>query len=76
MVERFGTDLGLTLKEQALQSRANNALIVSDDTRRHGLLCMSDAKMARAIAVLATSGIAMRAHDLFDPSILDELPAG
>ncbi len=75
-VERYGANLGLSLKQQQLQSRANDALIASDDTRRHGLLWMSDAKMARAIAVLATSGIPSNAHDLFDRSVLESLPAG
>jgi hypothetical protein len=36
---------------------------------------MSDAKMAQALAVLSSSGTTMRAHDLFDRSLLDELHA-
>jgi ABC-type nitrate/sulfonate/bicarbonate transport system substrate-binding protein len=76
VVERYGVDLGLTLKQQQLQSRATDALIVSDDTRKHGLLWMSDAKMAQALAVLSSSGMSMRAQDMFDRSILDGLSQG
>ncbi len=75
VVSRYGADLGLSLKQQQLESRAVDALIVSDDTRRHGLLWMSDAKMAQALAVLSSSGTTMRAHDLFDRSLLDALHA-
>jgi len=76
VVRDYGADLGLNLKQQALQSRAVNALITSEDTRRHGLLWMSDVKMAQALEVLNASGISMRAADLFDRSLLEELRAG
>jgi hypothetical protein len=61
------------MKEELAQSRATNALVRSADTQRFGLLWMSDAKIARAIAMLAQDGIAMRRADLFDTTILSEI---
>jgi len=72
-VHTYGASLGLDLHEELAQSRATNALVRSADTQRFGLLWMSDAKIARAIAMLAEDGIAMKRADLFDTTILSDL---
>jgi hypothetical protein len=72
-VRTYGAALGLDIKEELAQARATNALVRSLDTHRNGLLWMSDAKIARAIAMLANDGIAVRSTDLFDTTLLSEL---
>jgi len=72
-LERYGASLGLDPRQEALQSRATNALITSTDTPAHGLFWMSDDKIARTIAVLRREGMAVGASDLFDNSVLVDL---
>jgi ABC-type nitrate/sulfonate/bicarbonate transport system substrate-binding protein len=72
-VQTYGAALGLDMKTELAQARATNALVRSADTQRNGLLWMSEAKIARAIAMLAQDGIAVRSSDLFDTTILSEL---
>jgi ABC-type nitrate/sulfonate/bicarbonate transport system substrate-binding protein len=72
-LHQFGATLGLDPRQEALQSRATNALITSADTPAHGLFWMSDESIARTIAVLQREGMAMSASDLFDNSVLVEL---
>jgi ABC-type nitrate/sulfonate/bicarbonate transport system substrate-binding protein len=72
-VHTYGAPLGLNLREELAQARATNALVRSPDTQRNGLFWMSEAKIARAIAMLAQDGIPMRSADLFDTTILSEL---
>ncbi len=71
----YGSDLGLNPKQQALQSRATNALLAASETPAHGLFWMSPASIARAMAVLRVEGIAARASDLFDTTLLAEIDA-
>jgi ABC-type nitrate/sulfonate/bicarbonate transport system substrate-binding protein len=72
-VRTYGAALGLDMQAELAQARATNALVRSPDTQRNGLLWMSEAKIARAVAMLAQDGIAVRGADLFDTSILSEL---
>jgi ABC-type nitrate/sulfonate/bicarbonate transport system substrate-binding protein len=70
---KVGSTLGLDPKQQALESRATNALLTSSDTREQGLLWMSEAKIRREVEKLARDGIVMRASDLFDTTLLAEI---
>jgi ABC-type nitrate/sulfonate/bicarbonate transport system substrate-binding protein len=72
-LDRYGASLGLDPRQEALQSRATNALITSTDTPAHGLFWMSDDKIARTVAALRREGMAVGANDLFDTSVLAEL---
>jgi ABC-type nitrate/sulfonate/bicarbonate transport system substrate-binding protein len=72
-LKQYGASLGLDPRQEALQSRATNALITSSDTPAHGLFWMSDEKIARTIAVLRREGMAASANGLFDNSVLVEL---
>jgi len=74
-LQTYGAALGLDPKGQQLESRATNAMFTSTDTQAHGLLWMPAAKIAGTIAALHRAGIAMRANDLFDTSLLAELNA-
>jgi len=69
----YGANLGLNPKQQALQSRATNALLARTDTRAHGFFWMSPASIERAVAELRLEGIHAHAADLFDTTLLAEI---
>jgi ABC-type nitrate/sulfonate/bicarbonate transport system substrate-binding protein len=71
----YGASLGLDAKQQRLESRATNALVTSPETKTHGLLWMSAAKIRGIIAALGRDGIAVRAAELFDTTLLAEINA-
>jgi ABC-type nitrate/sulfonate/bicarbonate transport system substrate-binding protein len=72
-VESYGKDLGLNVPEQVLESKAQNALIVSDDTKTNGIMTVSDEIMAETISTLKLAGVELDAKSLFDLSLLDEV---
>jgi ABC-type nitrate/sulfonate/bicarbonate transport system substrate-binding protein len=72
-VHVYGARLGLDPKQQLLESRATNALLASPGPRTHGLFWMSPQQMERTIAQLRIEGVTMRAAELFDPSVIDEI---
>lgn len=74
-VEVYGKDQRLDLAEQTKEATAQNDLVVSADTRSHGLLTMTDELIARNIEALTKAKIDIEADRLFDLSILRELYA-
>jgi len=72
---KYGSNLGLDPKLQALQMRATNALLATPETHGHGLFSMSPAAIERCVAVLQREGIPAQASDLFDTTLLDEIDA-
>ena len=55
-VTKYGKDLGLDEAEQTLEAKAQNGLVVSDDTKANGLLTMTDELIAENIEALAKAG--------------------
>jgi ABC-type nitrate/sulfonate/bicarbonate transport system substrate-binding protein len=72
-VEKYGKNLGLNVAEQTLQSKAQNALVVTDDTKKNGLFTMTPELIAENIATLKLGGINVTAAQLFDLSVLTEV---
>ncbi|MBF6333829.1 ABC transporter substrate-binding protein [Nocardia transvalensis] len=74
-VEIYGKDQRLDLAEQIQSAKAQNDLVVSDDTRANGLFTMTDKLIAQNIEALAKAKITIEADQLFDMSVLRELYA-
>jgi ABC-type nitrate/sulfonate/bicarbonate transport system substrate-binding protein len=73
VVEKYGKDLGLDEAEQTLESKAENELIFTSDTKTNGLFTLTDALIAETIKTLGVAGISMTAEKLFDMSVLTEV---
>jgi ABC-type nitrate/sulfonate/bicarbonate transport system substrate-binding protein len=72
-VEKYGKTLGLTVAEQTLESKAQNTLVVTDDTRKNGLFTITPELIAKNIATLKLGGTSVTAEQLFDLSVLAEV---
>lgn len=72
VVEKYGKSLNLDETAQTLTLEAQIPLIVSDDTKAHGLLTMTEAGIAQNVQTLANSGIEGTAEDIFDATLLAE----
>jgi ABC-type nitrate/sulfonate/bicarbonate transport system substrate-binding protein len=74
-VEKYGSDLGLTVEEQTLESEAQNELLLTDDTKANGLFTLTPTLLEEQIATLASAGIEVTAEQLFDMSLIEEVYA-
>jgi len=72
-VENYGKDLGLDVPEQTLESKAQNELIVTSDTKANGIMTITDEIEAETIATLKLAGVDIDAKTLFDLSIIEEV---
>jgi ABC-type nitrate/sulfonate/bicarbonate transport system substrate-binding protein len=72
-VNKYGKELGLTVEEQTLESKAENLLIATHDTRANGLFTITDELIDENISTLAVAGIDITKADLFDLSVLKEV---
>lgn len=72
-VDVYGKDLGLTLEAAIEESKSQNELIVTDDTKANGILTISDELMAATIESLGFGGTEISAEQLFDLSLLEEI---
>jgi Flp pilus assembly protein TadG len=72
-VNTYGKDLGNTVAEQTLESKAENELIVSADTTKNGLLTVTPELLAANMKTLAVAGIKLTQDQLFDMSLIDEI---
>jgi ABC-type nitrate/sulfonate/bicarbonate transport system substrate-binding protein len=72
-VTKFGADQDLSQDEQEAEATAQNALIVTDDVNKNGLFTMSDDLIKENIKSLADMGTTVKADDLFDMSIINEV---
>jgi ABC-type nitrate/sulfonate/bicarbonate transport system substrate-binding protein len=71
--EKYGKNLGLTVAEQTLESKAQNTLVQTDDTKKNGLFTVTPELIAENIAALKLGGINVTAAQLFDLSVLTEV---
>jgi ABC-type nitrate/sulfonate/bicarbonate transport system substrate-binding protein len=72
-VEKYGKHLGLKVGEQTLESKAQNRLVVTDETKKNGLFTISPELIAENIATLKLGGTNVTAEQLFDLSVLTEV---
>jgi ABC-type nitrate/sulfonate/bicarbonate transport system substrate-binding protein len=72
-VKTYGTDLGLDLAEQVLESYAGNKLVLTPDTAANGLFTMTPALIDGNIATITNSGVKVTASQLFDMSLINEI---
>lgn len=74
-VNTYGKSLGLDVPEQTLESAAANQLIESADTKAHGLLWMTDERIADTVKTVALGGTKITPA-LFTRDILQEVYQG
>lgn len=72
----YGKNLGLNQDEQTREAQSMVDLVQTPETRSHGLLWMTQAKMDATIATLHKGGISATKSDLFDTSILEAAYGG
>ncbi|VFA88532.1 ABC-type taurine transport system, periplasmic component [Gordonia paraffinivorans] len=72
-VTKYGKDLGLDEAEQTKEAIAQNALVVSEDTKVNGLLTMTDELIEQNIEALAKAGYDIKAEQIFDMSLIKEV---
>ncbi len=72
-VDVYGKDLGLNLASQTQQSAAQNALVVSADTKANGLLTVTDQLISESMGSLAVGGSSLSASQMFDMSLIKEV---
>jgi ABC-type nitrate/sulfonate/bicarbonate transport system substrate-binding protein len=75
VVSKYGKDLGLDVAEQTLESKAQNALILTDDTKANGLFTITDSLVDKSIATMKLGGIDITKDKLFDLSLIKEVYA-
>jgi ABC-type nitrate/sulfonate/bicarbonate transport system substrate-binding protein len=70
-VNTYGKGLGLTIPEQTLESKSENALILTADTKKNGLFTITPDLIEANLKTLAIGGIKLTSSQLFDLSVLD-----
>lgn len=69
----YGKGLGLDAKEQGLESKAQNGLILTPETQKNGILTMSPALVEANIKTLSYAAVTVSAAQLFDLSLIEEV---
>ena len=69
----YGKDQNLNEAEQVLESKSENILIATTDTRKNGLFTITPELIDENISTLALAGINITKDKLFDMSVLDEV---
>jgi len=75
-VDNYGKSLKLNLKDETLAAKALVPLVETPETKRNGLLTMSQSGMDANIATMKSVGIQASATELFDPSVLHDAFGG
>lgn len=70
---KYGKTNNLEVAEQTLESKDQNKLILTDDTKANGLFTITDKVLEETINTLGIAGIKISADKLFDLSVLDEV---
>lgn len=74
-VDDYGKDLHLSMRQQVLAMRAEVALVVTADTKAHGLFWMSDQNIAGTVRSLRLGGV-QASPGMFTRSVLTEVYQG
>ncbi|MFC4112415.1 ABC transporter substrate-binding protein [Nonomuraea zeae] len=69
----YGKDQNLDVKEQTEEAKMQNELVVTPDAKANGLFTMTPELIEQNIASLAKAGLNIKAEQLFDLTILDEV---
>ncbi|MCU1454309.1 MAG: transporter substrate-binding protein [Acidimicrobiales bacterium] len=69
----YGKALKLDAKEQALESAAQNKLILTTDTMANGIMTVTPALIDENIRTLGIAGLKITAAQLFDMSLINEI---
>jgi ABC-type nitrate/sulfonate/bicarbonate transport system substrate-binding protein len=72
-VNTYGKGLGNTVAEQTLESKSQNELILTSDTKANGLFTVTQKLLDENVATLKIGGIDLAQDKLFDLSILAEV---
>jgi hypothetical protein len=71
----YGKDLGLAEAEQLLESKAQNTVVSTADTKANGLFTITDELADETIKTLALGGVTITKEQLFDLSVIKEVYA-
>ncbi|WP_420310419.1 ABC transporter substrate-binding protein [Streptomyces sp. YS-B37] len=71
--ETYGKGLGLTTAEQTLESKDQNDLLVTADTKKNGLFTITPELIEENLKTLKYGGLDITAAKLFDLSIIEEI---
>jgi ABC-type nitrate/sulfonate/bicarbonate transport system substrate-binding protein len=71
--KKYGKDQKLTVKEQTLESKDENTVILTSDTADNGLFTISDELLTENIDTLKLAGIDISQDKLFDMSVIGEV---
>ena len=71
--DKYGKTNNLDVEEQVLESKDQNTLILTDDTKANGLFTMTDAILEETMATLGIAGIPVKAEQLFDLTLINEI---
>lgn len=69
----YGKGLGLKLSEQLDQIKAQNELIVTEDTKKNGIFTLTDDFQTKICNAIGDVGVSIKPADLFDLSLLTEI---
>ncbi|MDQ1082767.1 MULTISPECIES: ABC transporter substrate-binding protein [Microbacterium] len=72
-VEEYGKDLDLNPQNSLAGAKAQNELIVSDETAENGLFSISADLQEATVKSLADAGLTLEASQLFDLSLLQQV---
>lgn len=70
---KYGKDLKLSVAEQTLESKAQNELIVTDETKANGIFTVSDKLLTETMATLKLAKVDIAQDKLFDLSLINEV---
>jgi len=72
-VDKYGKDLGLEKAAAEQESKTQNTLILTDDTKANGIYTVSDELLDETLQSLGYGDIKIDAAKLFDFSVLEEI---
>ncbi len=72
-VNTYGKGLGLKMAEQLKEIKAQNDLIVTDDTKANGIFTLTDDFQTKICTAIGDVGVSIQPADLFDMSLLTEI---
>ena len=75
VVTKYGSDLGLDQSEQTLESKSQNQLVLTDDTKTNGLFTITDKLLGETMSTLKLAGITIDQSKLFDLTVINEVYA-
>ena len=71
--EVYGKDLGLKVEAATEESKSQNELILNDDTKKNGIMTVTDEMVAETIKSLGFADLKVTADQIFDLSLINEI---